>query len=344
VRLRGSSSTAVRAPNITELYAPRGQNFTGAANDPCDKAQIVAIQNNPTQLATRVANCQATIPGYDPATFVSNIGVGRPSLQLLQGGNPDLKEETADTFTAGVVVQPHWIEGLQLSADYWRINVQGAVSTIPINTLLQNLCYDVSQTPSANHFCNLIHRDPTGAITYVELTNQNVQAIRTNGIDMSISYQHGLGSLGHFGVQLDGTQINRWDLVGVPGGPVTRYAGILTGPNSDTPKYKVTGSANWSWHDLSLTWVTHWLSSVGVSETLPPASEVPFYTGSYYEHDFVATYQVTSKLTVRAGAINVTNVIPPQLPETAAGIGGGSSAYDNRGRWFYVGVNYSQNQ
>ena len=90
--------------------------------------------------------------------------------------------------------------------------------------------------------------------------------------------------------------------------------------------------------------MSHWLSSVGVSETLPPASEAPFYTGNYYEHDVVATYRVTSKLTVRAGAINVTNVIPPQLPETAAGTAAGSSAFDNRGRWFYVGVNYSLNQ
>ena len=195
------------------------------------------IQNNPTQLATRIANCQAAIPGYNPATFISNIGTGRPSLQLLQGGNPNLSQETADTFTAGVVVEPHWIEGLQMSADYWRINVKGAVSTIPINTLLQNLCYDVAQTPGSNHFCNLIHRDQTGALTYVELTNQNVQAIRTNGLDMSISYQHTFGPLGHFALQLDGTEINRWDLEGVPGGPVTHYAGILTGPNSATQKY-----------------------------------------------------------------------------------------------------------
>jgi iron complex outermembrane recepter protein len=344
IRFRGSSSTAVRAPNITELYAPQGQNFTTLANDPCDKAQIAAIQNNPAQLATRVANCQATIPGYNPATFVSNIGTGRPSLELLQGGNPNLNAETADTFTAGFVVQPHWIEGLQMSVDYWRVNVKGAVSTIPVNTLLQNLCYDVSQAPDSNHFCSLIHRDPTGAITYVELTNQNVQAIRTNGLDMSASYRHAFGPVGRLSIQLDGTQFNRWDLEGAPGGPVTHYAGLLTGPNSATPRYKVTGSLNWDWHKLGLTWVSHWLSSLGVSETLPSSFYAPFYTGSYFEHDVVATYRVSNSLTFRAGAINVTNAIPPQLPETAIGNTANSAAYDNRGRWFYVGVNYSQNQ
>jgi iron complex outermembrane receptor protein len=241
-----------------------------------------------------------------------------------------------------LIVQPRWAEGLELSADFWRINVKGAVATIPINTLLQNLCYDVAQAPSSNRFCSLIHRDATGAVTYVELTNQNVQAIRTNGIDLSLSYRHGLGPLGRLALQLDGTRINRWDLEGVPGGPVTRYAGILTGPNSATPKYKITGSLNWDWHKLDLTWVSHWLSSMGVSETLPPSSLSPFYTGNYWEHDVLATYRVTGALTLRAGALNVTDVIPPQLPETAIGIGTGSSAFDNRGRWFFVGVNYTQ--
>lgn len=342
MRFRGSSSIAVRAPNITELYAPRGQNFTNAANDPCDKSQIALIQNNPAQLATRLANCQAAIPGYNPATFVSNIGAGRPSLQLLQGGNPNLNEETADTFTAGFVVQPHWVDGLQMSADYWRINVKGAVSTIPINTLLQNLCYDVAQAPSSNHFCSLIHRDPTGAITFVELTNQNVQAIRTNGVDLSLSYRHGFGPLGRLGLQLDGTQINRWDLAGVPGGPTTHYAGTVTGPNSATPKYKVTGSLNWNWQDLDFTWSSHWLSSLAVSEVSPSSSFVPFFTGSYWEHDVVAIYKVSKALSVRAGVLNVTDAIPPQLPETATGTGGDSSAYDNRGRWFFIGLNYSR--
>lgn len=339
MRFRSSSSIAVRAPNITELFAPQGQNFTNAANDPCDKSQIAAI-NNPTQLATRIANCQATIPGYNPATFVSNIGAGRPSLQLLQGGNPNLNEETANSFTAGFVVQPHWIDGLQMSADYWRINVKGAVSTIPINTLLQNLCYDVAQAPSSNRYCNLIHRDATGAVTLVELTNQNVQAIRTNGVDLSLSYRYGFGPLGRLGLQLDGTHINRWDLEGVPGGPVTHYAGTVTGPNSATPKYKVTGSLNWNWHDLDFTWSSHWLSSLAVSEVLASSAFTPFFTGSYWEHDVVAIYKVSEALSLRAGALNVTDAIPPQLAETAAGTGGDSSAYDNRGRWFFIGFNY----
>ncbi|HVF17355.1 MAG TPA: TonB-dependent receptor, partial [Steroidobacteraceae bacterium] len=110
VSFRASQANSVRAPNITELFAPQGRNFTTAANDPCDLSQIAAIAGDAARRATRVANCAAAIPGYNPATFVSNIGSGRPSLALLQGGNPDLIEEVADTFSVGVVVRPRFLE------------------------------------------------------------------------------------------------------------------------------------------------------------------------------------------------------------------------------------------
>nr|QQZ51211.1 hypothetical protein JKL49_08915 [Phenylobacterium glaciei] len=50
--------------------------------------------------------CAAAISGYNPATFVSNFGTGRSSLPLLQGGNPKLGPETANTYQVGVVVEP----------------------------------------------------------------------------------------------------------------------------------------------------------------------------------------------------------------------------------------------
>jgi iron complex outermembrane receptor protein len=341
VRFRASEASAVRAPNIAELYGPQGQNFTNAANDPCDAVQVAGLPANATaQRATRIANCAATIPGYNPATYVSNFGTGRPSLQLLQGGNPQLNSEIARTYTAGFVLQPHWAPGLEFSTDYWQINVDGAISTIPINTLLQNLCYDTPEAPNANRFCGLIHRDAAGNVTYVELTNQNVQGLRTSGIDTSLSYHFNAQSLGRYEFRVDGTKIIRWDLQGIPGGTTTHYAGVLSGVSSATPRYKINGGFGWNLRKFGLNWESHWYSSMAVSETLPPASLSPFYTGSYWEHDMHMTYEVTDGFTVRAGAINVTNAHPPIIPEVGNATGATTSVYDNRGRWFFVGANF----
>ena len=341
VRFRASEASAVRAPNIAELYGPQGQNFTTAANDPCDAAQIAGIPaGDGARRAARIANCSAAIPGYNPATFTSNFGTGRPSLQLLQGGNPNLAAEVARTYTGGFVVQPRWLKNLEFSTDYWQINVDGAISTIPINTLLQNLCYDASQDYNANKFCALVHRDATGAVTFVELTNQNVQGLRTSGIDTSLSYHFDARSFGLYQFRVDGTKIIHWDLQGVPGGPTTHYAGVLTGVNSATPRYKLNGAFGWDWRHFGFRWEAHWYSSMAVSETLAPSSLTPFYTGSYWEHDLHATYKVSDALSVRAGAINVTNAHPPIIPEVNNATGTTTSVYDNRGRWYFLGANY----
>jgi iron complex outermembrane recepter protein len=343
---RASTSAAVRAPNITELFAPQGRNFTTAANDPCDFAQVAAIASDPTRQATRIANCAAVIPGYDSTTFVSNIGPGRPSLALLQGGNPDLAEETADTLSVGAVFRPRWVDGLSLSFDYWKIEIEDAVSTIPINTLLTNLCYDAPTNPDSNRFCALIRRDPTGATTgglvggvaEVILTNQNVQSIETSGVDVAAQYSHDFGAAGQMQLRADATKVIRWDLEGIPGGPVTHFAGTLPGA---VPQYKASATLGWSWRDLGMQWQTRFQDSYAVSEVDPSTSRDPFYTGNYYEHDLRGTFKWDDSLSLRLGIINVTDEHPPIIPEVGAATGAASSTYDNRGRWFYAGVNYS---
>jgi len=347
ISFRASTSAAVRAPNITELFAPQGRNFTTAANDPCDRAQVAGVSG--AVRATRVANCAAVIPGYDPATFVSNIGVGRPSLALLQGGNPDLSEETADTQSIGAVIRPRWVDGLSLSFDYWKIEVEDGVFTIPVNTLLANLCYDVNQSPNSNEFCGLVLRDATGATTgglvggirEVVLTNQNVQGIETSGVDAAIQYTHDFGAPGALQVRLDGTKVIRWDLQGVPNGPITHFAGTLTGPNGAVPEYKANGTIGWTYRDLTLQVQSRFKDSYAVSELDPVSSRDPFFTGNYWAHDFRASYRWNDSLSFRLGLINATDEHPPLIPEVGNGTGGGSSAYDNRGRWFYIGANYS---
>lgn len=348
LRFRASTAVAVRAPNITELFAPQGQNFTTAANDPCDRAQIATIANDPDRLARRIANCSAAIPGYDPASFVSNFGTGRPSLALLQGGNTELTEETADTYSVGLVAQPRWVPNLLFSADYWSVTVEDAVSTIPINTLLQNLCYDSATPLSANRFCDLIVRDPTGAstgglvggVTQVILTNQNVSRIETDGIDFSLSYSHDFGAPGLLQLSFNASKIIRWDLQGSPADPTTQYAGKLTGVNGAVPEYKMNAVLGWSYRNLGFAWTSRYYSTMGVSETLPMESRDPFFTGSYLEHDVRVSYKLSDALSLRVGAINVTDERPPAVPEAGAGTGLASSIYDNRGRFFYIGGNY----
>jgi outer membrane receptor protein involved in Fe transport len=344
LRFRGSKSTSVRAPNITDLFGPQARNFTTLGNDPCDSAQIAAVSG--AKRSNRIANCAAAIPNYDPNTFVSNFGTGRQSLALLQGGNPDLDKESADTWSAGFVFTPRWVDGLNFSLDYWSIDIENAVSTIPINTLLGDLCYDA---PAGSPFCNFITRDPTGTngggkpggVSEVVLTNQNVQAIETSGIDVALSFQHAFERVGSFQFVAEATKLIKWNLQGTPGAPPTRFAGVLTGPFVATPRYKASGTVGWNLGKLGVQWQTRYTSPLALSEVDPPSSRDPFFTDNYFEHDVRGSYALSDRVKLRVGIVNVTNEHPPLVPEIGNASLLTTSIYDNRGRWYYVGGSYT---
>jgi outer membrane receptor protein involved in Fe transport len=354
VRFRGNVASAVRAPNIVELFAPQSVNFTTAANDPCD-AQAFRIATAAQQAARRIT-CAAAIPGWNPATFVSNIGTGRPSLQLLQGGNPSLGPETAETWDLGVVIQPRFIPRLQLSLDFFKYNIKNQVGTIPINTLFQNLCYDAPQALASNPFCSLIQRDLTansgatnsatgagvaGGVKQVVLTNQNVASVKVEGFDFSAAYAFEISDIlkntdyGSIAMRVDGSDTYNWALQGLPGQSYTQFANTI---NNATPRWKVTGTVQWTWDKLTLGWTTHYIGSMIANNGVPITALAPAFTGDYYEHDLRGTYKLNDDVTLRAGVLNVTDEYPPYLPETFTGTGTGSSSFSNIGRFFYVGA------
>ena len=142
VRFRAGLARAVRAPSLVDLYSEQSQNFA-AINDPC------SVQFIGGGSPTRAANCSgAGIPGTYNHTYQS-------TPEILSGGNPDLKEETSDSFTAGIVLQPSFTPGFTFSADYFDIDIDDVI-TAPTAQQIMNACYDA--TDLANQFCPLFQR------------------------------------------------------------------------------------------------------------------------------------------------------------------------------------------
>lgn len=190
LRFRGTYSRAVRAPNISELFAPAQAAFFRPF-DPCDQTEIDRLTaSGDPNVQNRVANCRADgIPeGFsDPlsARFAGTIS-----------GNPDLREETADTYTVGVVLQPRFIPGLAITADYYNVAIDDVISTVSAQDVVDN-CYDSTTFP--NDFCSSFtrNRDATSAqfLGFNSLTLQtiNFAAVETAGVDASISYRTTIG-------------------------------------------------------------------------------------------------------------------------------------------------------
>src|SRR5262249_53755025 len=113
VALRGTYSTAFRAPSVNELYSGKGVSFP-KANDPCSTATNGdGVTDGPLMNPVLAARCAAQGVPTD-AVF------GTTQQQAVGGGNPDLKPETAKVITAGIVVEPPAVKGLSLTLDYFN--------------------------------------------------------------------------------------------------------------------------------------------------------------------------------------------------------------------------------
>src|SRR5882762_5830062 len=197
-RLRGSYQHAVRHANVVELFQPQGNNLFGMDSDPCGASPTATF-----------AQCQrsgiTTI--YDPVTNPTGQ-YGNPILNspagqfnFLQGGNIDLKPETADSYTLGLVFTP--IKNITGSIDWWLIKVDDVISNAPPSSLL-TACLN------NNQFCNLINRDslgtlwalPSGRIVAI---NDNLGGYNTSGIDFGVNYAYPLEGLGSVAFNYLGT-------------------------------------------------------------------------------------------------------------------------------------------
>jgi iron complex outermembrane receptor protein len=185
---RAQEQRAIRAPNIGELYA--GQSIvTPGATDPCSSRAPTAQQTDAVR-----ALCIAT--GV-PASEVFGTNVQPNFVSTLTGGNPNVSEETSNTTTFGAVITPAFIPGLAISIDYFKIDLEGAISTLGggvANTF--NLCY-YSLQDANSEYCKAIHRDPaTGQLSgyqngnyyVVDQFNANTGGIKTSGIDFDGRY------------------------------------------------------------------------------------------------------------------------------------------------------------
>lgn len=182
---RGTFSRAIRAPNIGELFNPQTAATIGVDADPCDNDNI----NNGS--SNRAANClEFVAAGFDSSDFLTAFVTG------TTGGNPDLIEETSDSFTVGGIFEPKGILGGALDnfvfiADYYDIEIENAVGSLT-GAAIASACVDLPSTN--NQFCSAIQRNPNngGAISGFTSGNINLAVLRARGVDFESRYSFDL--------------------------------------------------------------------------------------------------------------------------------------------------------
>jgi outer membrane receptor protein involved in Fe transport len=122
-----------------------------------------------------------TSPVLSTAGVVDPVTNTSPIFQTYSLGNPKLRPERANTTSAGVVVQPAFAPGLQFAVDYYKIDIASAISTITLQNIVDR-CLLGNQ-----ELCALITRTD-GVITRIDNPYLNLQSLKTDGLDLELSY------------------------------------------------------------------------------------------------------------------------------------------------------------
>jgi len=312
IRLRGTFSHDTRAANIAERFDRTG-GFTGGINDPTSP------------------------PGWVQGTLVTTVS----------GGNPDVKPEEADTFTAGVVYRPDWLQGFDMSVDWMRVSLTGAIEQLTAQRVV-DLCAQGDQDQ-----CALIVRDPTTKfILFIPQLYQNLSKSRIEAVDAEFGYSHDItifGGAERLSLRLLGTRLLE--------NSTTSALGIKSDQTGSVQAqlFKTKINASMTYSNGPFRWNLQARYNDGgklstVYNSLRPLNNgtmVPIYDvadntiGSSVYWDTRVGYDIPlsgGSLEVFANVNNLFDRTPPLvLSENAVGQTGGG--YDVIGRRYVVGIN-----
>ncbi|MHB8285109.1 MAG: hypothetical protein ACYDD1_10575 [Caulobacteraceae bacterium] len=242
---------------MAELFGGQTISDNGASGDPCEtNAAFSANGNYGKGVKTAGSQCAkaAAAAGQNVSTFTDVLdAIPNNQVQVLTGGNTDLKPEKARITTGGFVATPRWVPGLSVSVDYYDIIISNTILVGGIvgsagADLILNGCYGTAQN---QNFCNLITRDKNGNIFQINSLNDNIGVQKVQGFDYEVAYNtHAAGltlpvpGFFNFDVnvenQIKSTQTN-------PDGSTSNFNGYFNVNNeTNQPKWKGIFTADYS--------------------------------------------------------------------------------------------------
>lgn len=339
VRLRALQSRDVRAPNLSELFAP-AQGLNGAINNV-----------------------------FVTPTFTNQ------TIRALNEGNPALKTEKGQTTEAGIIYQPSWLPGFQASVDYYRIGIKGVVSALGSQNIV-DLCFggnqiycQQDQITTANGvkistaFPGLIGQP--NQVTQVHSKAFNNASLVTDGFDMEASYSFSLENYdvpGNFQLR---TLVNHTSKYisnsGIPGTEQNQELAGFLGGGTNSQTYNQNGGNVLLWkigatqsyqNDLwGFTLTERWFGPgtltdkntlVCVPGTCPaPTIQTPTINfnkvDSAFYLDVGANWNISAKTQVYGKIDNIANLMPPNT-------GGrpNDTLYDVIGRMYRIGLRFNE--
>ncbi len=258
VLLRGSFTEGLRAPGIGELFGSIAR-FDQTIQDPC--SDMLGLSGGPIASATTQANCIATgVPGSGSYVQFNQ------QISVQTGGNPNLAPEESDSYSAGIVYSPSWLEGSGLiEVNYYNIDLTGPIQAVNAQEQLNACILTLDPT-----LCGGISRTAGGVINSFANQLTNIGSIETSGFDFRIEYQPPETGIGEFRFNLLATYLKEYTEM-VPSGSgfqtIVREGTEIGDPERGFPEWQGTFTVDWFWENFFASFTLRYVDAI--TETCP---------------------------------------------------------------------------
>lgn len=284
--VRGVAATGFRAPSISELYAGNSGSFDYLV-DPWGQELDEQIEVNRTS-------------------------------------DPELKPEESESYTAGLVYSPSYVDGMSVTLDYWRFKVTNAIARLDTQAGL-DACYDyqTNGNPNGQASCDIFNIGASGNLDNLTNALTNVGYQDTSGVDFNLAYNfEGLGL--DWKINNDTTYLLNFEQDGED------YTDTIDGNFGAYAKVRnnfsiSAGQDSWS--------VMYFNRYIGEMTDLAEGTDVD----AILYHNISGTYHISDMTTVSLGIKNFTDEEPSRVSNGSDG-GTVPEVYDTIGRTIYGGV------
>ena len=221
------------------------------------------------QIGSTIINTATVQYGIgDPLRLYEEVGTQADATIVIEG-NPNLKSESSNSFSTGLIVTPRFLEGVRLSIDYTQIKKTDEISGVDIELLMRN----------PELYPGRVVRGPElgdglpGPITYLDTTLINIDQTTVKALDLQLNYSLATERAGSFNFYAVATRQNEYSRRLTQISSVTNSVGFRDGP------LEWRGNAGIDWYRGALTvgWNMQHFASYKVYQSTDSPDTAEYY-------------------------------------------------------------------
>lgn len=344
-RLRGSWSQGFKAPNLEQINV----------------SQVSRTNNRQDYYF-----CEADLRARRITSFTQCTQ--SRTTRAVRAGNPDLKPETSESLSYGIVFQPEFlppeIGRFIFTVDVWKIRQKGIIglfgegNAVILDYLMRlqgssnPAVHRLAPTPDNIAVFAGTGLTPVGFVEYADDKYVNQLPQVAQGVDVGVNYRLNTESFGDFTVDVNVARLDKLyqsPTEGLATLLAARAAGqinagtIITGGQdivgqNGTPEWRGTGSLNWRYGNFTANWFTTYTGDFY-------STALTYSTGEFFKVPHTWVHNVSVSYTfedgnkyldgtrILVGARNVFDKDPPLVAD-----GYQASVYNPYGRYLYFNI------